>query len=67
MITRDVMAPTNLTPGDLENLPEFRLELMDGALFIGGVWYGHAGHARALLELLKYPPTEPASSEREPA
>jgi hypothetical protein len=57
---RETMAPTKLTWTDLEGLPELRLELLDGDLHIGGVWYGHEGHARALLELLKHPPAKPS-------
>jgi hypothetical protein len=63
------MALAKLTWTDLEGLPELRLELLDGDLYIGGAWYGHDGHARALLELLKHPPTRPGqrSADRLPS
>jgi hypothetical protein len=48
-----------LTVDDLEALPSTKCELRDGDLFLGGRYYGHGAHARALLALLLNPPDEP--------
>jgi hypothetical protein len=48
-----------LTVDDLRALPSTKCEFLDGNLYVGGRWYGHGAHARALLALLLNPPSEP--------